>query len=98
MASRTTITINHCGLELDVPIYTWPPSHGARDSFNGKMGAGIQLEPDEPGGFELDGEITVLANEDELTIEEIAEVLADHEGIEAAVAAALAVMIEGRDY
>lgn len=48
-------------------------------------------------GFEVEA-VALLENEDKLIAEEIAEVLADHEGIEAAVAEALAVMIEGRDY
>ena len=63
------------GLLLDAEIYTWPESRGARE-----RGTGLQLEPDEPAGFEVE-KVTLIENEDDLTEEDVAEVLADEDGI-----------------
>jgi hypothetical protein len=45
---QVIVRVNLSGLEIDVDIDTWGPTRGARD---GKYGP--PLEPDEPGGFEI---------------------------------------------
>lgn len=46
--------------------YTYvPASRGARDSFMGKRGAGIQLEPDEPESAEIES-VTMRSTGEEL--------------------------------
>lgn len=46
--------------------YTYIPAYrGARDSFQGKRGAGIQLEPDEAEGAEIES-VTIRTTGEEL--------------------------------
>ena len=94
--SKLTADFCHRGLILRAELTVWGPSRGARDSFNGRAGCGIQLEPDEPGGFDVD-EIIVLDNEDDLTEVEIAEVLADDEALCEAIEEELEEMAKDRD-
>jgi hypothetical protein len=53
--SKTTLTTVVRGYKVEIDFNYSPPSKGARDSFNGRAGAGIQLEPDEPADIEITG-------------------------------------------
>lgn len=56
-------TTNIHGVEVDVEYTYCPPVRGARDTFCGIAGAGIQLEPDEPEGFIVDNVTTKYGEE-----------------------------------
>jgi len=59
------------GLPVKVEYTYIPASRGARDSFQGKRGAGIQLSPDEPESAEIES-VTMRS-----TGEELVDLLAD---------------------
>lgn len=48
------IRVSVYDIMFDCEVSTWPAYRGARDSFNGRAGAGLQLEPDEEAGFEIE--------------------------------------------
>ena len=87
--SKITADFCHRGLILRAELTVWGPSRGIREN-------GLQLEPDEPGGFDVD-EIIILDNEDDLTEAEIAEVLADDESLCEAIENELEEMAKDRD-
>lgn len=51
------------GIEVTVEYTYHPFIRGARDSFNGRSGQGIQLEPDEPAYVEIDSVVTKLGED-----------------------------------
>ncbi len=54
-----TLTTDIHGMPVEVEYSYHKPRRGARDSFNGMVGAGIQLEPDEAAYIEIE-EITSI--------------------------------------
>ena len=72
MASDTIITTVK-GYRMEIGFSYHKAHRGARDSFNGRAGAGIQLEPDEPAGVDDIESIKLLDPEDimEIITEEV---------------------------
>lgn len=92
MAHAMTVDFCHKGLVLAADISTWPATKGARDGRYGPA-----LEPDEDAGFDVD-DVRVVEIEDELNVEEIAEILADDDAIYQAIADELAGWEADYDY
>ena len=79
MKTDTKTVLLH-GEELQVEFTYWAGCRGARDSFNGRPGAGIQLEPDDEAGLEVNSVVNaygkdVTAETSEDDFERITELL-----------------------
>ena len=71
--STDTIQTTVRGYRMEIEFSAHKAERGARDSFNGRPGAGIQLAPDDPGGIDDVSKITLLDPSDikEIITEEV---------------------------